>query len=68
LNISFVIQQIKGQSDCCCWGRAIINFFCMFANRSEDESDFGLSPSLKIWGASAGASIAENGPSKGGIL
>jgi hypothetical protein len=48
LNISFVIQQINGQSNCCCWGRAIINFFCLFANRSEDESDFGLSPSLKI--------------------
>jgi hypothetical protein len=42
LNISFVIQQVKGQSNCCCRGRAIINSFRMFANRSEHESDFGL--------------------------
>ena len=42
LNISFVIQQVKGQSNCCFWGRAIIDFFRMFANSSEHESDFGL--------------------------
>ena len=68
LNITFVIQQVKGQSNFCCWGRAIINFFRMFANRSEHGSDFELWPSPKIWGASDGVSTTANGPSNSGIL